>query len=213
MSADMTCRYPAVRTRRRPDAAVAFAAVRRLHRRPHPQPGAFPRAGDSDHHRPPEPVDRRRPAQAVREQRQIVVALQRDPEKNDVGPGDLHPMGVVANILRYITASETEHHIVCQGVQRFRIGEYLPGWPFPVARGLHMPEPSDGGTEVEARFLYLKQQALVILDLVPQVPPGLRARWWRRSPAPEDAGRTSAPAAYLDITPGGKAADPRRPST
>src|SRR5579859_6301780 len=112
--------------------------------------------------------------QAVRDQRQIVVALQRDPEKAEVGPEDLHGMGVVANILRYITASETEHHVVCQGVQRFRIGEYVGGWPFPVVRGLHIPEPADGGTEIEARFLNLKQQVLEILDLIPQVPPGLR---------------------------------------
>jgi ATP-dependent Lon protease len=139
--------------------------------------------------------------QAVREQRQIVVALQRDPEKADVGPGDLHPVGVVANILRYITASETEHHVVCQGVQRFRIGEFLPGWPFPVARGLHIPEPAEGGTEVEARFLNLKQQALEILELIPQVPPGLK----EMVAAIGKAGvMADVVAAYLDITPAEK---------
>ena len=141
--------------------------------------------------------------QAVREQRQIVVALQRDPEKNDVGPGDLHPMGVVANILRYITASETEHHVVCQGVQRFRIGDYVGGWPFPVVRGLHIPEPADGGTEVEARFLNLKQQVLEILDLIPQVPPGLR----EMVAAITRAGvLADVAAAYMDITPAEKQA-------
>ena len=136
--------------------------------------------------------------QAVREQRQIIVALQRDPEKSDVGPGDLHPMGVVANILRYITASETEHHVVCQGVQRFRIGEYVGGWPFPVVRGLHIPEPIDTAAEVEARFLNLKQQVLEILDLIPQVPPGLR----EMVAAITRAGvLADVAAAYMDITP------------
>jgi ATP-dependent Lon protease len=139
--------------------------------------------------------------QAVRDQRQIVVALQRDPENNDPGPGDLHPMGVVANILRYITASETEHHIVCQGVQRFRIGEYVPGWPFPVVRGLHVPEPVDGGTEVEARFLNLKQQALEILELIPQVPPGLREMV---AAINRPGVMADVVAAYLDISPAEK---------
>jgi len=144
--------------------------------------------------------------QAVRDQRQIVVALQRDPEKTDVGPGDLHPMGVAANILRYITASETEHHVVCQGVQRFRIGEYVPGWSFPVVRGLHIPEPAPesgggAGTEVEARFLNLKQQVLEILDLIPQVPPGLR----EMVAAINRAGvLADVAAAYMDITPAEK---------
>jgi ATP-dependent Lon protease len=139
--------------------------------------------------------------QAVRDQRQIVVALQRDPDKAEIGPGDLHPMGVVANVLRYVTASETEHHIVCQGVQRFRIGDYVPGWSFPVVRGLHVPEPVDAGTEVEARFLNLKQQALEILDLIPQVPPGLREMVAAISRAGVMA---DVAAAYLDITPAEK---------
>jgi ATP-dependent Lon protease len=139
--------------------------------------------------------------QAVRDQRQIVVALQRDPEKAEVGPGDLHPVGVVANILRYITASETEHHIVCQGVQRFRVGDFVPGWPFPVVRGLHIPEPADSGTEVEARFLNLKQQALEILELIPQVPPGLREMV---AAITRPGVMADVAAAYLDITPAEK---------
>src|SRR5262249_58167146 len=41
--------------------------------------------------------------QAVREQRQILLVLQRDPEMNDPTPADLHGSGTVANILRYLT--------------------------------------------------------------------------------------------------------------
>ena len=113
--------------------------------------------------------------QAAREQRQIVVVLQRDPENLDPKAGDLHEIGVVANVLRYIAASDTEHHLICQGVQRFRISDLVDGWPFLLARGLHVPEPTDTGPEVEARFVNLRQQALEILDLVPQAPAELRA--------------------------------------
>jgi ATP-dependent Lon protease len=112
--------------------------------------------------------------QAVREQRQVVVVLQRDPAVETPGPADLHPIGVVANILRYITGPNGESHVICQGVQRFRITETLEGWPYIVARGLHLPEPSDAGPEVEARFLNLRQQAMDILDILPQTPPELR---------------------------------------
>ncbi|HWA62983.1 MAG TPA: endopeptidase La [Caulobacteraceae bacterium] len=110
---------------------------------------------------------------AVREQRQIVIVLQRDPAVEQPGPADLHDVGVVANILRYVTG-EGEHHLICQGVQRFRITEHLAGYPFPVVRGLHLPEPGDTSPEVEARFLNLRQQSLEILDLLPQVPQELR---------------------------------------
>jgi ATP-dependent Lon protease len=112
--------------------------------------------------------------QAVREQRQVVIVLQRDPENAEPGRADLHEVGVVANILRYVTGAEGEHHLICQGVQRFRITETLEGWPYLVARGLHLPEPTESGPEVEARFLNVKQQALEALDLLAHAPDELR---------------------------------------
>jgi ATP-dependent Lon protease len=112
--------------------------------------------------------------QAIREQRQILLVLQRDPNTDDPKRGDLHDVGVIANILRYVVASETEHHLVCQGVQRFRITEMIEGWPYLAARGLHIPEPTDGGTEVEARFDNLRNEALEFLELLPQAPQELR---------------------------------------
>src|SRR6201998_3956275 len=71
--------------------------------------------------------------QAVREQRQIGILLQRDAELSEPGHDDLYRVGTVANIVRYITAPDDSHHLVCQGVQRMRVLDYLPGTPFPVA--------------------------------------------------------------------------------
>jgi len=112
--------------------------------------------------------------QAVREQRQIVVVLQRDAEKAEPGANDLYRFGTVANLLRYVPSPDGGHHIVCQGVQRFRIDEFVPGHPFLLARGLHVAEPSGTGTDVEARFLVLQNQVREVFDLLPQVPPELR---------------------------------------
>ncbi len=136
--------------------------------------------------------------QAAREQRQIVVVLQRDAEVVDPKAADLHEIGVVANVLRYIAASDTEHHLICQGVQRFRISELVEGWPFLVARGLHVPEPTDTGPEVEARFLNLRQQALEILELIPQAPAELRATIAGIS---QPGVLADMSAAYLDVSP------------
>ena len=112
--------------------------------------------------------------QAVREQRQIVLVLQRDPQNNQPGPDDLYRVGTVANILRYMTSPEGGHHIVCQGVQRFRIGEFVEGYPFLLARGLHLAEPTASGPEIEARFLVLRNQVREVFELLPQAPPELR---------------------------------------
>ncbi len=112
--------------------------------------------------------------QAVREQRQILLVLQRDPAKEELVPADLHAVGTVVNILRYVTTPDGNHHIVCQGVQRFRITDIVEGYPFLLARGLHLAEPTGTGPEIEARFLVLKQQIRDTLELLPQVPQELR---------------------------------------
>lgn len=108
---------------------------------------------------------------ALRDQRQIGILMQRDGAIDDPAAIDLHRIGTVANIVRYITAPDGSHHLVCQGEQRFEVLEYLNGWPFFVARVRQIPEASAPfSSEVEARFLNLRNQALEIFQLLPQVP-------------------------------------------
>ncbi len=136
--------------------------------------------------------------QAVREQRQVVLVLQKDPENGQPGPDDLHRTGTVANILRYVTTPEGGHHLVCQGVQRFRITEFVEGHPFLMAKGLHIAEPTATGSEVEARFLVLKGQVREVFELLPQVP----AEFRQTIEATTSPGLLADLAAtYLDITP------------
>jgi len=107
---------------------------------------------------------------AVREQKPIGIVMQRNAEVADPIPVDMHRMGTVANIVRYITAPDGTHHLVCQGEQRFRVVDYLSGWPFFVAQALRIPEPAPSSNEIEARFLHLKNQALEAVQLLPQAP-------------------------------------------
>jgi ATP-dependent Lon protease len=113
--------------------------------------------------------------QAVREQRQIGILLQRDAELNEPSPDDLHRVGTVANIVRYLTGPDDSHHIVCQGIQRIRVLDFLPGTPFPAARVLNIPEPTTTSPEIEARFLNLQRQAIEAAELLPQPPQELIA--------------------------------------
>ncbi|MGZ5988277.1 MAG: endopeptidase La [Rhizomicrobium sp.] len=136
--------------------------------------------------------------QAMREQRQIVVLLQRNIEADSPAPDDLYKVGTLANVLRYITGQDGANHLVCQGVQRFRITEFLSGWPYLVARGLHLPEPADLtlSTDVEARFRLLKEQAMQALELIPQAPVELRATV---AGASSPANLADLVAAYIDL--------------
>lgn len=128
--------------------------------------------------------------QAVREERPIGVVLQRNAEVDDPGTDDLHRVGTIANIVRYMMAPDGSHHILCRGVQRIRILEDLPGTAFPVARVLTIPEPRALSPEVEARFPHLHRQAVEAIQLLPQAPVELVVA----------VRATTSPAALIDLT-------------
>jgi ATP-dependent Lon protease len=138
---------------------------------------------------------------AIREQRQVLVLLQKDPSIEEPSAADMCAVGTVANVLRYVTAPDGSNHIICQGVQRFRVTEFVPGERYLVARGLHLPEPQTTGSDIEARFLLLREQSLEVLSLLPQAPQELRlAIEGVQSPA----ALADLAAAYMDITPAEK---------
>jgi ATP-dependent Lon protease len=107
---------------------------------------------------------------AVRLNRPVGLLLQRDPAMDDPMPVDLHRVGTEANLLRYVTSPDGSHHIICQGERRFRVKEFLDGFPFFVARVEHISEPEERNTEIEARLLNLRNQAIEVLQLLPQTP-------------------------------------------
>jgi ATP-dependent Lon protease len=108
--------------------------------------------------------------QAVREQKPVGILKQRDPDVADPTGIDMHRMGTVAKVVRYITGPDGTNHLVCAGEQRFQVLEFLSGWPFLVARVLLIPEVATRTPEVEARFLHLRSQALESVELLPQAP-------------------------------------------
>ena len=136
--------------------------------------------------------------QALREQRPVGILLQRNPELDDPGPDELNRICTVANIVRYITAPDDTHHIICQGVQRARILDFLPGTPFLAARVLHIPEPTTSSPEIEARFINLQRQAIEAIQLLPQVPPELVALFQSTT---SPAALADLATSYMDIKP------------
>jgi ATP-dependent Lon protease len=113
--------------------------------------------------------------EALRAERPIGILLQRQPDIDAPGPEHLHWVGTVANIMRYVTAEDGVHHMVCQGKQRFRVLQFLEGYPFLVARIAPVDTPDVPGSEIEARTLNLKARASEMLQLLPQVPAELVA--------------------------------------
>ena len=111
--------------------------------------------------------------EAVRSGRKIGLILQKDPQTEKPRAADLHQVGVLASIVRYVTAPDGTHHIVCQGESRFRLANLVQESPYLAAEVEILPEPTDSGPEIEARTGYLKDRAVEALSLLPQAPPEL----------------------------------------
>jgi len=108
--------------------------------------------------------------EAVRSDSQLGILLQRDPDTSAPTRDELYQVGTVASVLRYVTTTSGAHHIVCQGEQRFRIIDFIDGYPFLVARIERYAEAEETNIGIEGRMVQLKQRATEILQLLPQIP-------------------------------------------
>ncbi len=134
---------------------------------------------------------------ALRAERPIGVLMQKNAEAETPGPDDLYTIGTLANVLRYVTAPDGAHHIVVQGVQRFRVVAFVPSAPFLAAHAEVLPDPDEQSPQVEARLLYLRGQAIEALQLLPSVPQELIAAVQSVTTA---GALADLVAAYLDIS-------------
>jgi ATP-dependent Lon protease len=118
--------------------------------------------------------------EAVRTQRRVGLLLQTDPAAGAPGAAasgveeptvdNLHRVGTAAAILRFITAPDGTHHLICQGEERFTVLDYVSREPFLVARIETHKETTVLDREVEARGLNLRDKALEAVQLLPQAP-------------------------------------------
>jgi ATP-dependent Lon protease len=134
--------------------------------------------------------------QAMREERQIGILMQRDGEALEPSGTDMHRVGTVANIARYLTAPDGGHHVIVQGIERFRVLDFIKERPVLTAHVQRIPEPEVQSPEIEARTMLLRQQAIEALELLPQVPAELVATMQNAQSA---AALTDLTAAYMDI--------------
>ncbi|HJU20230.1 MAG TPA: endopeptidase La [Stellaceae bacterium] len=138
---------------------------------------------------------------AIRLNRTVGLVLQREAGTEDPIPVDMHRMGTEAGVLRYVTSPDGTHHVICQGERRFRIVEFLEGYPFLVARITRLSETDVQTPQIAARMLVLKQQAVEVLQLLPQAPAELVGAVQSITSAPA---LTDLIASFLDISPSEK---------
>ncbi len=108
--------------------------------------------------------------EAVRSGKKIGLLLQHDAAIERPTSHDLNQLGVLATVVRYVTAPDGTHHLVAQGEGRFRVKEFAHEKPYFAARIELLPEINTTGPQVEARAEVLKSRAIEALSLLPQVP-------------------------------------------
>jgi ATP-dependent Lon protease len=111
--------------------------------------------------------------EAVRSERQIGVIMQTDPSVEDPNADQLHRIGTSAQILRYITAPDGTHHVICRGLRRIRVLEYVSGLPYLAARVEEVGNSEVMSPEIKARIGLLRERAREAIELLPNVPPEL----------------------------------------
>jgi len=139
--------------------------------------------------------------EAARSEQPIGVLQQRDPAIDTPGEADLNRVGTVATILRYVTGADGTHHVICQGQERFRIVEFLTGYPFTAARVERIVEQEALTPAIEARMHHLKREAAEALELLPQAPAELMAAI---EAATSGAHLADLITGYLDLKPAEK---------
>ncbi|SNB68242.1 ATP-dependent Lon protease [Arboricoccus pini] len=135
--------------------------------------------------------------QAVRQGTQVGLVLCREGAPEDPGLADIHQIGTVANILRYVTAPDGATHLVVQGIERFSVQAPVAEEPVLTVQARRMPDPEERTAEIEARFVNLRNLATEALQLLPQPPQELLAAI---SASTSPGGLADLAATYMDAS-------------
>jgi len=78
-------------------------------------------------------------SEAARNSLKVGFVLQRYPQTDSIGPKDLYRVGTAGQVVRYAGQAGGSSHLMVQGERRFRVLEFLEGWPFLVASVAWIP--------------------------------------------------------------------------
>ena len=93
-----------------------------------------------------------------------------NPELETPGPTDLYRVGTVATVHRLLRAPDGTVRLLVQGMDRFRLGEFVAEEPYLKARIQLAPEVVERGLEVDALARNARDQFGQIAQLLPSLP-------------------------------------------
>jgi ATP-dependent Lon protease len=93
-----------------------------------------------------------------------------NPELESPGPKDLYPVGTVAIVHRLLRAPDGTIRLLVQGMDRFRLGEFVTEEPYLKARIELAPELVEEGLEIDALARNARDQFQQITQMIPSFP-------------------------------------------
>jgi ATP-dependent Lon protease len=98
----------------------------------------------------------------------LVAAI--NPELETPGPGDLYRVGTIATVHRLLRAPDGTVRLLVQGMDRFRLGEFIGEEPYLKARIELAPEIIEEGLEIDALARNARDQFQQITQMIPSFP-------------------------------------------
>jgi len=98
----------------------------------------------------------------------LVAAL--DPEKETPGPNELYQIGTIATVHRLLRAPDGTVRLLVQGMERFRLGEFVAEEPYLKAHIHLLPETNEDNLETSAVARNARDQFQQITQMIPSFP-------------------------------------------
>ena len=111
------------------------------------------------------------------ESKVIGLVTQRDATKEDPAPEDLYKFGTAGNVIKLLRQPDETILIIVQILQRIEIGRFVLTHPFLKAeiRVLESSAPPAESKQWEAEIKNLRENAMKIIELSPDIPDQARA--------------------------------------
>src|SRR5512147_285759 len=98
----------------------------------------------------------------------LVAAV--NPELESPGPKDLYRVGTIAIVHRLLRAPDGTLRLLVQGMDRFRLGEFVEQEPYLKAKIELAPEQVEEGLEIDALARNARDQFQQITQMIPSFP-------------------------------------------
>ena len=93
-----------------------------------------------------------------------------NPELESPGPNDLYRVGTIATVHRLLRAPDGTIRLLVQGMERFRLGEFITEEPYLKAKIILAPELMEDGLEISALARNARDQFQQITQMIPSFP-------------------------------------------